>query len=326
VHISDDYFVPVGDCAARLNIERDLVFRFGIRVGDADMKALAAWNVTADVLFNDLRSFRFMQRPLYAVFNSSRLLAARTDAPPLLRDVWLGHADMQLMASRDRAGSVEGFYVAAWGSHNAQSHNHNDVGNVIIFADGRPFIIDVGAPTYTRQTFSSRRYEIPAMQSAWHNLPTINGVMQEAGGSRGAREVAHRSTEATAELAMDIGPAYPAKAGIGRWLRTVRLERGRGAEIIDDFEFTDASGPIEENFITPAEVTVAGTGVLRLKHAGGTALQLHFDAETLRSETDDISLDDAALRRSWGDRLTRIRLVADQPKRQDRWTIRFTIE
>ena len=97
------------------------------------------------------------------------------------------------MAARDREGSADGLYVAAWGSHNAQSHNHNDVGNAIVFVDGAPVLVDVGRPTYTSQTFSSRRYDIWAMQSAFHNLPTVNGQMQKDGRAFAAKNVVYQA-------------------------------------------------------------------------------------------------------------------------------------
>ena len=153
--------------------------------------------------------------------------AERGAAPPLPRDVWLPHEDMQLMAARDREGSPDGLYVAAWGSHNAQSHNHNDVGNAIVYVDGAPVLVDVGRPTYTAQTFSSKRYEIWAMQSAFHNLPTVNGQMQKDGLAFRATDVVYKATAESAALMMNIAPAYPASAGINEWVRTVQLERGR---------------------------------------------------------------------------------------------------
>ncbi|MBE0534351.1 MAG: heparinase II/III family protein [Phycisphaerae bacterium] len=323
VHIAGDYFVPVGDCGARLNVARDLVYRFGKRIGDADMQTLAAWDVSAEMLFSDLKT---LQRPLHAVFSAEQLLAAKSDSPPLLRDVWLADPDMQLMAARDRQGSTEGLYVAAWGAHNAQSHNHNDVGNVIVFADGRPFIIDVGRPTYTRQTFSSSRYDIWAMQSSWHNLPAVNGVMQGAGRQFAARDVKYESSDAFAQLRMDLAAAYPDNAQIRRWVRTVRLERGRHVEITDDFALSDTRGPVEENFITPATVKKDGRGVLLLMHPGGGTVRLRFDEDILRSEIENVTLDDASLRTDWGEHLTRIRLVADHPKARDCWSIRLTVD
>jgi hypothetical protein len=72
-----------------------------------------------------------MGRRLNEVFYAGEIFSSKAGPPPLLRGVWLGSVDRQLMTARSRAGSTEGLYLAAWGGHNAQSHNHNDVGNFL---------------------------------------------------------------------------------------------------------------------------------------------------------------------------------------------------
>ena len=89
---------------------------------------------------------------------------------PLPKDVWL--PDLQVMVARDEEGSTKGFYVAAKGGHNDESHNHNDIGNYVVYYDGQPLLIDVGRGTYTRKTFSDRRYEIWYNCSDYHNTPS----------------------------------------------------------------------------------------------------------------------------------------------------------
>jgi hypothetical protein len=51
---------------------------------------------------------------------------------------------------RDREGSTDGLYVAAWESHKEQRHNHNDVGNVIVYVDGAPVFVDAGITSWMR--------------------------------------------------------------------------------------------------------------------------------------------------------------------------------
>src|SRR5690606_39553860 len=51
-------------------------------------------------------------------------------ASPLLRDVWL--SEIQVMAARDQGGTPDGFYLAAKGGNNHESHNHNDIGNFVV--------------------------------------------------------------------------------------------------------------------------------------------------------------------------------------------------
>src|SRR2546430_13772160 len=144
-------------------------------------------------------------------------------AEPLLGSVWL--ADLQLMAARSTPDSGMGWYVAAWGGHNAQSHNHNDVGNFIVYGDGKPVLIDLGVETYSAKTFSSQRYDIWTMQSAYHNLPTINGIMQAAGRQFQAESVSFNETADRVTFSADLASAYPAAAAAQRWQRRVTLGR-----------------------------------------------------------------------------------------------------
>src|ERR1039458_9780307 len=72
-------------------------------------------------------------------------------------------------------------YFAVLAANNGRSHSHNETGSYIIYQDGQPVAIDVGVEAYTAKTFSPERYTIWTMQSAYHNLPTIGGVMQHDG-------------------------------------------------------------------------------------------------------------------------------------------------
>ena len=324
-HISGDYFVNIGDCDARLNIDRDLVFRYGRRIKDKKMERLAAYGLTEGELFDTEKSFRSLGRLLHRLFNLSNLLAAESASQPLLRDVWLGDEDMQMMAARDKEGSSEGLYVACWAGHNGQSHNHNDVGNFIVFVDGRPFVVDVGKPTYARQTFSADRYEIWLMQSAYHNLPTVNGVMQEAGRRYAAKNVQYESNEGYARLRMDIAPAYPEEAGVKVWFRTVGLNRGKDIQVIDSFELKEKSRGIIQNLITPCQIVRDKPGNLVLRDSEKqTELNLQYDSDKLTVQTEAIQLEDDRLEPIWGPRLYRILLKPKSATNRDSWILQFS--
>jgi hypothetical protein len=289
------------------------------------MQSLATYDLREEELFEAERSFRSLGRMLYALFNVPDLLAAKSSSQPLLRDVWLGNEDMQMMTARDKEGSSENLYVACWAGHNGQSHNHNDVGNFIVFADGRPFIIDIGKPTYTRQTFSGSRYEIKAMQSAYHNLPTVNGVMQQAGRRYAARNIQYDLKENSARLRMDIAPAYPEKAGVKTWIRTVHLNRGTDIQVVDAFELKEASRDIAQSLITPSEIVRTEPGKLILKDSKTqTELTLRYDPDSLTVQTETIRMDDDKLLQIWGPHLYRILLKPKSAVRQDTWTLRFS--
>ncbi|MGB2863022.1 MAG: heparinase II/III family protein [Sedimentisphaerales bacterium] len=326
VHIAEDFFVNIGDCDGRFAIYRDLVFRYGKRINDPGMQTLAVYNSTEEELLGTNKAARSLGRMLYSIFNASELLAAKKSLPPLLGDVWLGNEDMQMMAARDKGGSLQGLYVASWAGHNGQSHNHNDVGNFIVYANGRPFIIDIGKPEYTRQTFSSRRYELRAMQSAYHNLPTINGVMQKEGRQYAAKGVAYESAEGFAQLKMNIAPAYPDEAGINSWLRTVRLNRGKDLQIVDSFDLKEQSQDIVQSLMTPCEIIRDEPGQLALRDPEEQLeMVIRYDPQKLSLESETINLNDERISSVWGSRLYRIVLRPKTTTTKDTWTLRFNI-
>ena len=132
-------------------------------------------------------------------------MAAYGERPVATRDIY--YPSCGLFIARD-----DRFVVAAKAGDNGDGHNHNDVGSVTVYKDGRPLLIDVGVETYTAKTFSPERYDIWTMQSAFHNLPTFDGVQQCAGAAFAARDVAVDLGEQVAAIGMDIAGAYPPEA------------------------------------------------------------------------------------------------------------------
>jgi hypothetical protein len=231
------------------------------------------------------------------------------------------------MTARARPRSSEGLYVSAWGGHNGQSHNHNDVGNFIVYDDGRPVLVDVGVETYSARTFGPQRYEIWTMQSAYHNLPTINGVMQGAGRQFRAGGVSFDETAARATFAADIAPAYPPEAAVRRWARRVTLDRRRPAVEVDDaYELAEWKQPVRLNLITPLQVDLARPGELRLAAPGapGSGCVLHYDARKLQATVEEIAVSDPRLRAVWGDRLARLVLTASGRALRDELRLALT--
>jgi Heparinase II/III-like protein len=215
--------------------------------------------------------------------------------------------------------------LSAWGGHNGQSHNHNDVGNYIVYQNGRPALIDVGRPTYTRQTFSRDRYKIWAMQSAYHNLPTVNGQMQGVGTQYAAGNVDYHADDKAAQLKLDLAPAYPSSAKIVSWDRTIRLVRGQSVQVGDDFTFHEPSAEIVQHLITPCAVELLENSRFRLRDGGtGTDLLVQYDPPGLQIEVEIMELKDAKLAEMWGPELRRVLLRADKPQSRATWTVKIT--
>jgi hypothetical protein len=319
-HISNEWYTNFGDGEARMIADGDLVYRFGKRVGDDRMMAHGAY-----CAFEESEKAipgGSIGRQLPALFNLAALRKA-PHAQALFRDAW--HPGIQVMMARAHEGSAQGLYLAAQAGNNGKSHNHNDVGNFMVYADGMPAIIDVGVETYTAKTFSPQRYEIWTMQSAYHNCPTIDGVMQSAGRQFAATDVSYHADDRAAELHLNLAKAYPPPAHLAFWNRTLRLDRaGNAIEVVDDYRLTQTVKVITFTLMTPCAVQVSGPGEIKLGTSSGGPVRVAYDARVLHAVVEEIAIDDAELRRSWGERLYRVLLRADAPPLQSKWTLRIT--
>jgi len=301
VYIKDQYFIPMGDASAKITPDAELVYQYGKRIGDPVMQGFGALLAQRRGPYHPGSSSPGRILPALLI---AKEIATATTAEPLLGSVWL--PDLQLMAARSTPNSGAGLYVAAWGGHNGQSHNHNDVGNVIVYGDGKPVLIDVGVETYSAKTFSAQRYEIWTMQSAYHNLPTINGVMQGAGREFQAKDVSFNETANRVTFSADIAAAYPAEAGVRRWQRRVTLDRKiPAAELEDSYELTQWREPARLSLMTPLRVDTSRPGEVRL----GGRYVLTYDAGKVNAAVEEIRVSDERLRSVWGDGLERLVLT-----------------
>lgn len=314
-----NWFINFADGGAKVLISADLVHRYGERIRDQKLMALGSSAYHARPAGGKVGSSSFsLQRILPAAFHAATIRQGTT-VPPLERDVWMD--GIQVMAAREREGSEAGLYVAAKGGHNAESHNHNDVGQFIVFLDGHPVLVDAGVETYTAKTFSKQRYEIWTMQSAYHNLPTIGGIQQADGRGYAARDARYLMDDAVAELSLDIGGAYPSEAGVETWQRSVRLERGTDPRVVvtDCFRLREPK-EITLSLMTPLEPTL-GDGILLL--TGEVAAQVTLpSAATAAAER--LAIEDARLAAVWGDHLWRVVVKMSGPMAEGCWAIQVT--
>ena len=81
------------------------------------------------------------------------------------------------IANRDKYSFV------AKGGHNAENHNHNDIGTFALFADGKRIFPDVRSHKYDAIYFGPQRYseEVFAAGSMGHSVPIVDGKYQMPG-------------------------------------------------------------------------------------------------------------------------------------------------
>ena len=321
--ISPLYFVNFADASPKPGMSADMIYRFGKDINDIDMMKFGAFYHSPGEGSSG-RTHYF--RNFFALFIQKEYLSAEQGLP-LPKDTWL--PDLQVMIARDKQGTTDGFFVAAKGGNNDESHNHNDIGNFMVYYNGFPLLIDVGNGTYTRKTFSSKRYEIWYNCSDYHNLPTVNGKDQLPGAKFRAGNVSYKSGNNFSVLSLDIAKAYPDDAGIVSWMRSVRLNRGQNVQIEDAVKLTNAA-PIVQHLMTcyPAEVVKPGQLVIHYAPEGGKAIEfiLKYNSDQFEVEVEKVKLEnveDKGVKRNWGDTIHRINLKIKSPKTTNKFS--FTL-
>lgn len=324
-HIGGDYFLNFADASALVWPEAALTLNFGVRIQDPDMVGFGDWLVRRQELlskgFDDgmgIRKPSNLGRALGALF-PLKPLGRDAGTAPLPRDVWL--PETEVMCARDAAGSDDGFFAAVKGGHNEESHNHNDVGAFVIYADGRPLLVDIGVEDYTAETFGPNRYDIWTMQSAFHNLlPTVNGCQQQPGDAFRAAGMTWAADAAQARAELDLAGAYAADAGIAEWRRAFTLIRGEEVRIADRYRLQAAPESLELSMITPCAVSWepgAGEVILgereivngRMSASG----RLLFNPELLAPRVESRPVTDVRMSPVWGDELFRVTFNLTRP-------------
>ena len=329
-HICDDNYIDYGDAHVHAGPDGDLLYRYGKAVHDEQLAAFGAFYAAKRGLISTNSNSEgrrglnlpSMSRALPEVLGATELRAAHGE-DVLMRDSW--YPDLGLVTARVKADSADGMYFAVLAANNGRSHTHLDTGSYIIYQDGQPVAIDVGVEAYTAKTFSAERYSIWTMQSAYHNLPTIGGVMQHDGVQFKATDRKHSSDDKRATYSFNIAETYPPEAGVKSWVRTVTLDRVSDRILVEENFDLERAVPVSLTVMSPRIATVDPIGSITLKPAAGdgTASRLKYDGVAIEPKVETIELTDAGLRMSWGPQVYRILLNSKEPVARGKWTYEF---
>lgn len=309
-HIDSTYYVNFADAEPKAGPSGLSIFRYGQHIKDSSLMKFGAYNAMMK---------NFAERPgggnideqlkVIEVYND---LNATEPVAPYYRSVWMD--GIEVAVARTKAGTPKGLTLAMKGGFNNESHNHNDIGNFILYADGRPIIVDAGVGTYVAATFDHRRYTIWNMQSQFHNVPVINGVQQKEGAQYRAKDVRFTDNGRTMKFRLDIAGAYPEEAACREWIRDFTFDRGRNTvTLTETYTLAEQKGEVILNFMTCAQVDRSTNGKAIFTSEGRT-LVMHFDPARYELSVEDAPQNDERLTRTWGvDHLTRVSLKVKNP-------------
>ncbi len=187
---------------------------------------------------------------------------------------WFGEAQVLIARPRlERAGALG---VAVKGGHNAEHHNHNDVGTYVVALGKATPLVDPGGEVYTARTFSARRYESVVLNSFGHPVPRVAGQLQLTGRKAAAVVLETEFSDAADRLVLDLKEAY-AVPELRKLQRTFIFAReGCGSLTVDDEVLFSEPRAFETALVTLGEWKDLGDGKLRITD-GGEAVDVQID-------------------------------------------------
>ncbi|MCF8360043.1 MAG: heparinase II/III-family protein [Prolixibacteraceae bacterium] len=319
-HISDNYYFNYSECSPGLILPASLIFRYGKKVGSNIMMEYGSY-----LARKGLETQKPLNGDLFNKLNYITGFDELTDSEgsePLPANSYF--PESQIITARSEAGTNEGFFFGFKGGHNDELANQNDAGNFVLYANGKPFIVDPGKVGKTVKSINyNERYNIWANQSAWHNLPTINGYMESKGANHRVVGIEQSASDRDVKVSMNLLYAYDLKAGINKWERTFDFDRKRGLTITDDFELEEIKGETFVSFITVSEPQIKKPGELTFT-IDNEKYSFDYKASDFEVFVEEVETSSDVYLKNWGSNLYRIVLKPKSHQRSGRWNYSFT--
>ena len=329
-HIAGRYFMDYADAPAALDdISAGLLLRTADHIHSQALHDFSLYMLSAG----------YAKPPYIAVANNPHCkyraimslldgAAYGTPGTPVAASGAHYYPSIQAAIARENANDIAGLFVSAKGGHNAESHNHNDIGNYIVYLNGEPGIVDAGVGVYTAKTFGPQRYEIWTMNSNHHNTAIINGCAQMPGMAYAPSDVAYHDDGAVMRFSMDMAGAYGAPAHVTRFIRQFVYDRAaRRLTITDNMNLSEVTEPATLPLMTCAEPDLSESGKIRLKLQTGV-LVIAYDAGMFSAQYTGLDIrEDERLYGAWRkNELYRILLRRKACMANDAWTLAVTVE
>ncbi len=257
MYLGGDTFATFADGNPRLSLAPCVVTRLAERTNTPELAALGGFNP----------DWRYVWRSGTALRDLLWGAMAPQAAPSCGFAVF---PDAGVVRCVGEAGGKPLILLAKAG-HNAELHNHNDVGAFILHIGNETLLTDTGAGMYTREYFvQETRYESIYCGSHGHSVPIIGDTRQAPG-----KEFAGTLTvDGERRIGIDFAAAYDCSA-LRRLQRTIALTTD-GIEMSDVVE-CETPLPVTEVFVTlfdaetdGATARIAGAeGVLHLEVSAG---------------------------------------------------------
>jgi hypothetical protein len=142
--------------------------------------------------------------------------------------------------------------VTVKAGHNAENHNHNDIGSFILHVGGENLLTDPGPGLYSRQYFSPERYDNVFANSYGHSVPRIAGQLQAAGHEYHGEILGVETNGTQKRVEMQLAGAYkvPELTNARRHLIMQAQGPQAGTFWLEDTFNLSKPAEVEESFVT----------------------------------------------------------------------------
>ena len=179
------------------------------------------------------------------------------------------------------------YYFAVKGGNNMESHNHNDVGSLILAISGEQLLADIGAGPYTKDYFGEKRYTCTHTRSYYHNVPVI-AYQEQKPGEHSCKVLEVSAKEDCSGITMELSDLYELPE-LHRFERSIHSDMEQRTILLEDY--CSASIPIcfEEGFLTVVKPQLMRVGCLLLPGRNGR-MTLSYDDTMLYYKEEKVEL------------------------------------
>lgn len=293
MYIGNNYVVNFADCTAKNEGDYGTIYKFAKRMNNSRMFDLGKrlYDLSNGICFRARSKFT-------RIFDKVLAEKAYKDNIEII-----GETNGSLIESTQiiTARTKSGIFFAAKGGNNDESHNHNDVGNFIIYKNNIPFIIDSGNMEYTKDTFSDKRYTIWTNMSEYHNLPKIGGYNQCYGADYKAKIVKATNKE----FFVDISEAYENRKSIKEWTRKFVITDD-SIDVCEQYSLSQ-NEEVVLNFISAVKPEISEQCIEFSND--GVILKMNINTKEFDISVEEICIGkDKVLNRSWDGNIYRCKL------------------
>ncbi|HRR06866.1 MAG TPA: heparinase II/III family protein, partial [Victivallales bacterium] len=301
MHINGPWFFNYSDTPAKISRPIVKPYRYGERTKNEELKNLALlalrnWSVDGEPdpslgFSSDQGNLLYALRELFWV--PLDIKPKKLKKSP---SIWYHHA--QLLITREKRSPDSGFVLAVKGGTNAESHNHIDVGEFLIFADGEPVIVDPGRGEYKRQNFSHERYNIWWNAGRGHNILQF-GKHEQALGKTKPTVLDFRDDKKITEIEFDLTATFEKSVNLIYWRRKYTLVRDNKSmiKIVDNFQLQN---PVSVSLpLYTVQKFLDSKNSIKFVLSNGRKITLKWSSE-FYSESESLPNDDPFLIKFWG--------------------------